>query len=317
MGTGLAEWLRDKAQRAPIAFVVVTRGTETTCPIDRLDPFPGEEWADFARRIELAAEDDAAACEDAAPYFAHLFRDERSGPEARRALKPPMQGKIATKDEQERGAMGIVMRGLTDALRTNSILTKLGIDKHAAEVDRANAQTARIEGRYYEAMDRMGAMALAQEELAERREERKERHMMYQKLLEQAEIFLPLFLSEYMSHGHSGSGPNLSAEARLLDAFVKMLSDEQIEAVVAQLDGVQQAALFSLQQGKVDPSLVPATVQRVMRAMTREQILGIARVLTTDEQRSAFQKLHAVHALGLGERVKALVAGDSDATKLQ
>jgi hypothetical protein len=320
LDTGLSAWITSKRARAPIGHVVVTRGAEPSGAVDRIEPMPGETDEEYAERIAACAQQDARAFQDSEPYFAHLFREGQELPEARRPLTIA-GAHPSTLAEDEHEILGITMRGLTDSHRTMVMLAKLGLDNQNDEKIRLALRVTQLEDRFYADMDRNRKLLMQEEELAEARENRKERAALFKKALEQFELLLPVGVS-YLMHGERKGDPAAAGvlEAQLLQQFVACLTPEQQGAVVAQLDQIQRIALLELQDGMTKgnfaPEMVAPLVQRVMANLTREQVVGIADLLTSDEQRNKFAALYAVRKHTMSEQVHAELAGQRAAAAL-
>jgi hypothetical protein len=307
----LATWLRGKRKTAPIGYLLVTCGGPDN-PLDRVDPEAGENDEDLARRVLEIAQADADAYRSADrgdPYFVYLFRPgaPRSH-EARRALEIDTERRGAPVDETN--ALAVTTRGLIDQGRIMATLSKQGIEKQDTAAQRRDERFDRLETRMYDLMDRYLTSNLAQEELAERREDRKQREKLYDALLHQAEIFIPLAVSEFVARGEHErgkpppplQGPNASAEARLLAEFLAMLTPEEIDRIQGLMSPMQRMAIGQILAGKVIAPLIPATVQRVMEAMTVDQVRAVLDALEAPEKRDKFMTLHMVRKLGLAFR---------------
>lgn len=320
LDTGLVAWITQKRSKAPIAHVVVTRGADPSGAVDRIEPALGEDDEAFAERVARCAQDDARAFQDSEPYFVHLFREGQEFPEARRPLTIAGAHPTSLADD-EHEILGITMRGLTESHRTMVMLAKLGLDKESDEKIRLYTRVTQLEDRFYADVDRMRKLILQDEELAEKREERKERAALFKKALEQFELLLPVGVS-YLMHGDKKGDPAAAGvlEAQLLQSFVVSLSPEQQQKVIARLDQIQRIALMELQQGVTKgnfaPEMVAPLVARVMANLTREQVMGIAEDCETDEQRNKFAALYAVRKHAMGEQVHAELAGARAAAAL-
>ena len=306
MDAGLISWITAKRARAPVAWLVVTRGPDPAGAVDRLDPIPGESDEELAARVEDTAKGDARAFKESETYFVHVFREAAELPEARRALVVDVHTDKRTLEEDEHGILDITMRGMTAAHQTMTQLARLGLDTRDEERIRLWQRVTSLEDRMYSDLDRMRKMMLQEEEMQERREERKERAALFRKGLEQLEILLPVGMS-YLLHGRKeGEAAAGVVEAKLLQDFVVSLTPEQQQAVIAQLDQIQRIALVELQQGMTKgtfaPEMVAPLVQRVMANLTREQVIGIGEALETEEQREKFLKLYAVRKHTLAEK---------------
>jgi hypothetical protein len=311
---GLGIWLTAKRKSAPVAWLVVTRGPDPKGAVDRIEPVPGESDEELALRVEDAAHADARAFKETETYFVFLFREGSDVPEARRPLVGIEAKGRHSLDEDEHGVLDITMRGMTEAHRTLNQLARVGLDSKSAEVDHLWARVNALEEREDRSVHRMRVMMLHEEELAERREERKQHAALWKKALEQVEILLPVGMS-YLMHGREQSQSVLAVtEVKLLQDFVGMLTPEQKEAIAGVMDQIQRIALMELQMGleagTFAPEMASPLVQRVMGNLTREQVVKIGEILAGDEAKeNAFIKLYAVRKHTLAAKAHEELVG--------
>jgi hypothetical protein len=148
------------------------------------------------------------------------------------------------------------------------------------------------------------------------REQQRTEALLYNKVLEQAELFLPLMLAyavkpkpgseeERVMQDKITNDPPL--EFRLVGAFLTTLDPEQYTRLGAILSIPQRAALQEIQSGNVIPELIPIMISRVMNGLTTEQADDIFSTLRTDEQVSAFEALFGSRKHTIGwQKDKAL-----------
>jgi hypothetical protein len=310
MKDGLTQWIEDRSKRGQIARLVVTRGVDLDGQVDTIAPETGEEDETLAARVADCARQDARGFREEETYWVHLFREGAQKAETRRVIDlEARRGEDEddyTKAGDEHAVTSIAIRGMTDANRTMTQLAKLGIDKSDAEKVRLYARNAHVEDQMFALLDRHAKLMLHEEELKEKREERKERELLFRKLLEQVELLLPIGLSYWMGGGQLGQMSGPAHEFKLLEEFVGTLGPEERDAVIGILDQTQKIALMELAQGHIVDDMKPALVQRVMGAITREQQEAMGGILKTDAQVQAWFKLYAVRKLGFQARAHQL-----------
>jgi hypothetical protein len=317
----ISGWIQDQIKRYPIGAVELQHSTGGK--VDRFALEEGMTNTELASAIWTAVVEDA---EELYPghestYVCFFYDKSGADPQCRKAFRYSASSAdktelAASEAPTESGLLAMTMRHQEETMR---IADRMSMGALAE----ATAEKAILRDRERQMMDReFASMALVRKHMLDQgalelqREQQRTEALLYNKLLEQAEVFLPLILA-HVAKPKPGSeeervmqdkiANDPPVEFRLVGAFLMTLDPEQYTRLGAILSIPQRAALQEIQAGNVIPELIPIMISRVMNGLTADQVADIFNTLQTDEQVSAFEAIFGSRKHTLGwQKDKAL-----------
>jgi hypothetical protein len=307
-------WIQDQAKRYPIGAVELQHSTG-----GKVDRFPLEEGvtnAEYASAIWTAAVEDAEELYPGQESTYVCFFYDKSGvePQCRKAFRHSASSAdktelAASETPTESGLLAMTMRHQEATMRIADRMSMGALAETTAEKAILRDRENRMMDRELALLALVRKSMLDQGALELQREQQRTEALLYNKILEQAEVILPLIVAhvakpkrgseeEQAMQDKIANDPPL--EFRLVGAFLTTLDPEQYTRLGAILSIPQRAALQEIQSGNVIPELIPILISRVMNGLTADQVSDIFNTLQTDEQVSAFEALFGSrkHTLG-------------------
>jgi|SRR5208282_89045 len=281
--------------------------------IDRVIFHGGMETEDFAREIFDTMQEDADALEPGQPgkYTLHLFfKGEEEAPPLTLAMSVMGTDNEAPSLEDQFTAQALrhqeinmvtAMRGPEMSLSDNRSMIQLLLNQNRELIMQSREDTMT-----------MRKILLDQQELEMAREKAKTEAFLIGKVVEQAEMIVPMVIGQLMKKKpEKGEEPEPLpelmdiAQIKLLLNFTATLDSSQQEQLQAILEPIQKMALGAIladpkSSDAVDPILIPMMVGRILNTLTADQVQDIQKLLISDEQSKAWEAVYRMRKLSIG-----------------
>ncbi len=241
-------------------------------------------------------------------FFHRAANDPKSDgtPECRRVIRIAASatgtGDIRTSEPaNETGMAAQAMRHQEKNLEIIERMTLTSMKELQGQNTMMWSRMKQLQDRELETMMVLRKTLLDQADIEQQREKARTEAMLYGKLLEQAELLVPVVLGKFLK-----AKPGTDEEKReqqdleddppfeltLVLKFIMSLEPDQITEIGSVLNMGQRAALQELQSGGVPKVMIPILVSKVMNGLSAEQYQDIIGYLRNEEQFNNFQAIY-------------------------
>jgi hypothetical protein len=304
-------WIERQGKKGVVAAIEIHRST-TGQVVDRCVNEQGREPADFAQEIFERMEEDADSNEpgQAGKYMLSLFfQGEEEAPPM--TLTMSVMGSAGGEaPSMEDQFTGQALRHQEVNMVTAMHGPELALSEMRSMLTMVVGQNKELMAQRMEELLQMRKIILDQQEIEIAREKAKAEAFLWGKVVEQAEMLVPMVVGQLMKKKPEEGQPEEPElegmlEVKILMGFYMTLDLDQQEKIGAILEPVQRIALMTIMKdpstpGAVDPIIIPILAGRIVNAITFDQKADIEKLLTTDEQRKAWEAVYRMRKLTLG-----------------
>jgi hypothetical protein len=335
----IQQYIEEQAARYAIGSIHVHH--QMNGPVDRIYAVAGKNPGDLAQLVWKAMTDDAAAFPGQVNqyfmYFHKAVSDADPGDETEPIARKPIQVSSpddadgdpnlarASEGPDEKGLVAQAMRHQETNMRTAERMTISSMADMQAMNARLWERIKQMQDREMETMMIARKALLDQGQLEMQREQMRQEAAVFQKLLQQLDLALPIGLA-YLTKPKKGSEEEAKMreeivsdppfEMKLVLEFFQSLNPEQYTRLGSVLSILQRSALMELQQGNVPPELIPNMVSRIINDLSTEQLHDIDAILDGNPaQCEAFHALFNTRKHALNYQVTRELAQQKAADK--
>lgn len=303
-------WIERQGNKGVVAAVEIQRSA-TGHLVDRCVNEQGQEPANFAQEIFSRMEEDADSNEpgQAGKYMLSLFfQGEEDRPPM--TLTMSVMGSAGEAPSIEDQFTGQALRHQEANMVTAMHGPELALGEMRAMLAMVVGQNKELMAQRMEELLQMRKIILDQQEIEIAREKAKAEAFLWGKVVEQAEMLVPMVVGQLMKKKPEEGQPEEPEmegmlEVKILMGFYMSLDLDQQEKIGAILEPVQRIALMTIMKdpstpGAVDPIIIPILAGRIVNAITFDQKADIEKLLTTPEQQKAWEAVYRMRKLTLG-----------------